>query len=116
MRLVNCCKRLSSIFPLHPTNSTLRRGKPLHTGPYQRSSKPRMLYGRHGVADIAAARADVSNLTRTTTAIHRAIADARGDSWHMVIFVTGIPGAGKTLCGLNAVFGSDSGAAFLTGN
>ena len=76
----------------------------------------RMLYGRHGVADIAAARADVSNLTRTTTAIHRAIADARGDSWHMIIFVTGIPGAGKTLCGLNAVFGSDSGAAFLTGN
>src|SRR6185312_10799922 len=75
-----------------------------------------MLYTRHGVADIAAARADVGNLTRTTTAIHRAIADARGDSWHMVIFVTGIPGAGKTLCGLNAVFGSDSGAAFLTGN
>ena len=35
-----------------------------------------------------------------------------------VVFVTGVPGAGKTLCGLNAVFGPDrqEGAAFLTGN
>ncbi len=33
-----------------------------------------------------------------------------------MVFVTGIPGAGKTLCGLHAVFGADSGAAFLTGN
>jgi hypothetical protein len=32
------------------------------------------------------------------------------------VFVTGIPGAGKTLCGLQAVFGADTGAAFLTGN
>ncbi|HEY8290828.1 MAG TPA: DNA/RNA helicase domain-containing protein, partial [Acetobacteraceae bacterium] len=76
----------------------------------------RMLYGRHGVADIAAARADVGNLTQTTTAIHRAIAEARDGALHVVVFVTGIPGAGKTLCGLNAVFGADSGAAFLTGN
>jgi len=33
-----------------------------------------------------------------------------------VLFVTGIPGAGKTLCGLNVVFRADLGAAFLTGN
>ena len=35
-----------------------------------------------------------------------------------MVFVTGIPGAGKTLCGLNVVFGAlrDHGAAFLTGN
>ena len=77
----------------------------------------RMLYGRHGVADIAAARADVGNLTRTTQAIQAEIATAREARQHLVLFVTGIPGAGKTLCGLNAVFGSDdSGAAFLTGN
>ena len=31
-------------------------------------------------------------------------------------FVTGIPGAGKTLCGLNTVFATETGAAFLTGN
>jgi len=75
-----------------------------------------MLYNRHGVADIAAARADVGNLGRTTAAICRAIDAARADLRHEVLFVTGIPGAGKTLCGLNAVFGATTGAAFLTGN
>ncbi len=75
-----------------------------------------MLYRRHGVAEIAAARADVGNLTRTSDAIAAAVAQARAGQSHLVLFVTGIPGAGKTLCGLNIVFGADIGAAFLTGN
>ncbi|SUE44757.1 DNA/RNA helicase domain-containing protein [Roseomonas gilardii] len=77
-----------------------------------------MLYARHGVAEIAAARSDAANLTRTTEAIARALDEARRDAARVVIFVTGIPGAGKTLCGLNAVFGAArlDGAAFLTGN
>lgn len=75
-----------------------------------------MLYQRHGVAEIAAARADVGNLTLTTEAIRAAVAEAREKGLHLILFVTGIPGAGKTLCGLNAVFGADDGAAFLTGN
>ncbi|MDR3533038.1 MAG: DUF2075 domain-containing protein [Rhodopila sp.] len=76
----------------------------------------RMLYGRHNIADIRTARADVGNLTRTTDAIVAAVADAKLHRHHVVIFVTGIPGAGKTLCGLNTVFATDAGAAFLTGN
>ena len=75
-----------------------------------------MLYSRHSVAEIAAARADVGNLTGTTEAIRAAIRCAAANRLHEVVFVTGIPGAGKTLCGLQAVFGADSGAAFLTGN
>jgi hypothetical protein len=75
-----------------------------------------MLYNRHGVADIAAARADVGNLGRTTAAISNTIEAARSEARHEVVLVTGIPGAGKTLCGLNAVFGAATGAAFLTGN
>ena len=75
-----------------------------------------MLYNRHGVADIAMARADVGNLTSTTDAIRAAITRARTQGLHLILFVTGIPGAGKTLCGLNAVFGAEDGAAFLTGN
>ncbi len=75
-----------------------------------------MLYRRHDVAEIAAARADVGNLTRTNDAIAEAFAQARAHRLHLVLFVTGIPGAGKTLCGLNIVFGADSDAAFLTGN
>jgi hypothetical protein len=76
----------------------------------------RTLYGRHGIADIRTARADVGNLTRTTDAIVAAVANAKSQNKHVVIFVTGIPGAGKTLCGLNTVFATDAGAAFLTGN
>ena len=75
-----------------------------------------MLYRKHGVADIAAARADVSNLSLTTKVIMNTIAETKNDGGHSIVFVTGIPGAGKTLCGLNAVFGADTGAAFLTGN
>lgn len=76
----------------------------------------RTLYGRHGIEDIRAARADVGNLTRTTDAIVAAVTNARLHQHHVVVFVTGIPGAGKTLCGLNTVFATDAGAAFLTGN
>jgi hypothetical protein len=75
-----------------------------------------MLYSRHSVAEIAAARADVGNLGRTTDAACRAIESARSEQRHEVLFITGIPGAGKTLCGLNVVFGATTGAAFLTGN
>jgi hypothetical protein len=77
-----------------------------------------LLYARNGVAEIAAARADAANLSLTADAIARQIAAARADSAKVVVFVTGIPGAGKTLCGLNAVFGPSrqEGAAFLTGN
>ncbi len=77
-----------------------------------------LLYARNGVAEIAAARADAANLTHTASAIARAVAEAQRDGRKTAVFVTGIPGAGKTLCGLNAVFGAarQDGAAFLTGN
>lgn len=77
-----------------------------------------MLYARNGVAEIAAARADTQNLTRTTQAIRRAVRDAQQAGDKRLVVVTGIPGAGKTLCGLNAVFAPEAGphAAFLTGN
>jgi hypothetical protein len=75
-----------------------------------------MLYARHGVATIAAANADTSNLTATTAAIRHAIEHARTHQRHIIVFVTGTPGAGKTLCGLNTVFAETSGAAFITGN
>jgi hypothetical protein len=74
-----------------------------------------MLYRKHDVSDIKEARAEAINLTRTTDRILAAIADARSGNKHIIIFVTGIPGAGKTLCGLNVVFSTDSSGAFLTG-
>jgi len=77
-----------------------------------------MLYARHGVAEIKAARADTENLSITTGAIITAIAQARAEAKRLILFVTGIPGAGKTLCGLNVAFGLEqqARATFLTGN
>ncbi|WP_439597280.1 DNA/RNA helicase domain-containing protein [Falsiroseomonas sp.] len=76
------------------------------------------LFARNSVAEIAAARADAANLTRTTAAIGSALDAAKAAGERVVVFVTGIPGAGKTLCGLNVVFGEQrrAGSAFLTGN
>ncbi|MCX8133526.1 MAG: DUF2075 domain-containing protein [Roseococcus sp.] len=76
------------------------------------------LFARNSVAEIAQARADSRNLTETTEAIVRALDAARADGRKVVVFVTGVPGAGKTLCGLNIVFGEHrrDGTAFLTGN
>lgn len=77
----------------------------------------RMSYARHGVADIAAARADRRNLGATTAALAAHLAAARAAGCKVALFVTGIPGAGKTLAGLNLVFGElGEEATFLTGN
>jgi hypothetical protein len=77
-----------------------------------------MLYARHGVEEIKSARAGSDNLSATTASILDAIAAARDGARRVVLFVTGIPGAGKTLCGLNAAFGCGEAAraTFLTGN
>jgi len=77
-----------------------------------------MAYSRNGVADIREARADQRNLHATTSAIAHAIAHARDAACKTIMFVTGIPGAGKTLCGLNAAFANTATqrGTFLTGN
>ena len=37
---------------------------------------------------------------------------------HLILFITGIPGAGKTLCGLDTIFGTEDAGrgTYLTGN
>ncbi len=74
----------------------------------------RMLYARHGVAEIATAHAEAANLRATRETIAHAVAEAAADRRPNILFVTGIPGAGKTLCGLDTAFAGQ--AAFLTGN
>lgn len=59
------------------------------------------LYNGHQVAEISRNDASGENLHRTTQAIENVIADARGKSYKAACFVTGVPGAGKTLIGLN---------------
>ena len=77
-----------------------------------------MLYAKHNVADIRAARSEAKNLRSTSEAILEEVARARQDAKRLILFVTGIPGAGKTLCGLNTIFGDDDAGrgTYLTGN
>ncbi|MBV8522176.1 MAG: DUF2075 domain-containing protein, partial [Acetobacteraceae bacterium] len=76
----------------------------------------RMLFARHTVDEITTARAELRHLLGTMASIKAAIGRARAQRRHVIVFVTGAPGSGKTLCGLHAVFGSNDRAAFLTGN
>lgn len=75
----------------------------------------RAIYEKHGVDDIRAARADAINLSETTAELLNAVEEARRDKKHIISFVTGIPGAGKTLCGLDVAFSPQVEGTFLTG-
>ena len=59
------------------------------------------LYANHNVEDITRRDADAVNLTRTEAAISQVIAEARANQRKAICFVTGVPGAGKTLAGLD---------------
>ena len=78
------------------------------------------LYDSHGVREISHSYA--SNLDATTDMLARVIRDARVNGTRHVCFVTGVPGAGKTLTGLNVVHdpslrdGGGPSGIFLSGN
>jgi hypothetical protein len=79
------------------------------------------LYARHTVHDITRSDAGAVNLAVTSAAVERIIAGARERRRKAIVFVTGVPGAGKTLVGLNVAtrHGSRDDAAhavFLSGN
>lgn len=59
------------------------------------------LYNNHSVDDISRSDAAAVNLTTTSSEISKIIEDARATPFKAVCFVTGVPGAGKTLVGLN---------------
>ena len=79
------------------------------------------LYAGHNVKDITRSSADIPNLTITANAIASVIEDAKQNGHKAICFVTGVPGSGKTLAGLNiASQRSDAKegehAVFLSGN
>jgi len=59
------------------------------------------LYKGHAVAEISRNDAGAINLHQTTETISEVICGARENSQKAICFVTGVPGAGKTLVGLN---------------
>jgi adenylylsulfate kinase-like enzyme/DUF2075 family protein len=58
------------------------------------------LYNNHSVEEITRSDADAINLTKTTLAISDIIDHAKTEKKKVICFVTGVPGAGKTLVGL----------------
>lgn len=79
------------------------------------------LYAGHKVADISRHDAEAINLSATTAFVEDVIAECRLKGRRTVCFVTGVPGAGKTLVGLNIATrhispDSDLYSVFLSGN
>jgi DUF2075 family protein len=79
------------------------------------------LYNGHTVADISRSDATAQNLSHTSDAVSDIIQSAKENSEKAICFVTGVPGAGKTLVGLNIAtkhFDKDEGltSVFLSGN
>ena len=77
------------------------------------------LYNNHSVEDISRSDASAENLTKTCSFISSVIERAKREHFKAICFVTGVPGAGKTLVGLNIAtqqFEKDDIAVYLSGN
>lgn len=59
------------------------------------------LYRGHSVENISRSEAGAINLSLTSNTVSEIIESSRKDSKKSICFVTGVPGAGKTLVGLN---------------
>jgi len=81
----------------------------------------RALYAGHDVSEIARSDSGAINLTQTSDAVTRLAIKAHTDRLKMICFVTGVPGSGKTLAGLNLATkkvlpGIEIPAVYLSGN
>lgn len=79
------------------------------------------LYSNHSVENISRSDAGAVNLTTTSETIFRIIQSSRENHRKSICFVTGVPGAGKTLVGLNVATkhfdrNSDLYSVYLSGN
>jgi hypothetical protein len=93
--------------PYHPTPTVVEAARALYAG--------------HSVQDIIRHDADAPNFDRTWLRIEELLDRARVERRKIICFVTGVPGAGKTLVGLNVATrrrdpSAPEYAVFLSGN
>jgi hypothetical protein len=93
--------------PYHPTPTIIQAAQALYAG--------------HSVDAISRSDAGAENLTITSRRVEEVIETARRDRTKAIVFVTGVPGAGKTLVGLNIATqrrdeSTPTHAVFLSGN
>lgn len=76
------------------------------------------LYMNHSVEDITKHEADKAGIDTCTTLILDIIHESKEKRQKSICFVTGVPGAGKTLVGLNVAIQQEQGdlAVYLSGN
>ena len=79
------------------------------------------MYRNKSIEEISRNDAGTYNLTETTTIVKNIIEDSKKNNKKSICFITGVPGAGKTLAGLNIAnetqsFAEDEHAVFLSGN
>ncbi|BBO66909.1 hypothetical protein DSCA_08390 [Desulfosarcina alkanivorans] len=79
------------------------------------------LYKGHSVQEISRSDSGAINLSKTSDAIDKIINQSKKENKKSICFITGVPGAGKTLAGLNIAnkrhkFDEGEHAVFLSGN
>lgn len=79
------------------------------------------LYQHHTVDEITRSDAEAKNLTKTTSIISGIISNAKSEKRKIICFVTGVPGAGKTLVGLKVATShldkiNGTASVYLSGN
>ena len=79
------------------------------------------LYNNHTVDEITRSDAGAKNLTKTTSIISQIISKAKSEQRKIICFVTGVPGAGKTLVGLKIATShlaevNGNASVYLSGN
>jgi len=79
------------------------------------------LYQQHSVEEISRSDAGAINLSQTSRAVNEAIQFAKQHQQKIICFITGVPGSGKTLAGLNLATSRSNmdqaeHAVFLSGN
>lgn len=79
------------------------------------------LYRNHSVAEITRSDAGAKNLAKTSAAVARVIEQSRSQRIKSICLVTGVPGAGKTLVGLDIATryldrDNDLHSVYLSGN
>jgi len=79
------------------------------------------LYAGHSVSEISRSDASAINLSITSNAIATIIQKSKNEKHKSICFLTGVPGAGKTLVGLNIATtqidkSSELHSVFLSGN
>jgi DUF2075 family protein len=79
-----------------------------------------LLFSGHNVREIASSKSSTKNIVETTETLIEIINYTKKNKAKSICFVTGVPGSGKTLTGLNAIhderFQNEIKGIYLTGN